>query len=102
MHVYQFAGVSNTSRLYKRGIRICTGTGIGAALSTCIQSPYWYVAVTRLPSPCAAKRTHLLTRLPALALSFACAFCVLPSRYLIWIGTYTRSLRAALPPTPRD
>ena len=39
---YQFAGVSNTSTLYKRGIRICTGTGIGAALSTCIQSPYWY------------------------------------------------------------
>ena len=40
--IYQFAGVSNTSTLYKRGIRICTGTGIGAALSTCIQSPYWY------------------------------------------------------------
>ena len=37
----QFAGVSNTSTLYKRGIRICTGTGIGAALSTCLQSPYW-------------------------------------------------------------
>ncbi|KAG2061468.1 hypothetical protein BDR06DRAFT_261837 [Suillus hirtellus] len=37
------AGVSNTSRLYKRGIRICTGTGLGAALSTCIQSPYWYL-----------------------------------------------------------
>ncbi|KAF8448029.1 hypothetical protein L210DRAFT_958150 [Boletus edulis BED1] len=37
------AGVSNTSTLYKRGIRICTGTGLGAALSTCIQSPYWYL-----------------------------------------------------------
>ena len=37
----QFAGVSNTSALYKRGIRICTGTGLGAALSTCIQSPDW-------------------------------------------------------------
>lgn len=37
----QFAGVSNTSALYKRGIRICTGTGIGAALSTCLQSPHW-------------------------------------------------------------
>ena len=37
----QFAGVSNTSTLYKRGIRICTGTGLGAALSTCIQSPDW-------------------------------------------------------------
>ncbi|KAF9246561.1 hypothetical protein BU15DRAFT_39714 [Melanogaster broomeanus] len=35
----KFAGVSNTSTLYKRGIRICTGTGLGAALSTCIQSP---------------------------------------------------------------
>lgn len=39
----KFAGVSNTSTLYKRGIRICTGTGIGAALSTCIQSPYWFL-----------------------------------------------------------
>lgn len=33
----QFAGVSNTSTLYKRGIRVCTGTGLGAALSTCLQ-----------------------------------------------------------------
>ncbi|KAH0830509.1 hypothetical protein J3R83DRAFT_1960 [Lanmaoa asiatica] len=39
----KFAGVSNTSTLYKRGIRICTGTGLGAALATCIQSPYWYL-----------------------------------------------------------
>ncbi|EED77608.1 predicted protein [Postia placenta Mad-698-R] len=39
----KLAGVSNTSALYKRGIRICTGTGIGAALATCIQSPYWYL-----------------------------------------------------------
>ena len=28
--------------MFKRGIRICTGTGIGAALSTCIQSPNWF------------------------------------------------------------
>ena len=41
--ILQFAGVSNTSTLYKRGIRICTGTGLGAALSTCLQSPNWYV-----------------------------------------------------------
>ncbi|KAG6813526.1 hypothetical protein H0H92_010231 [Tricholoma furcatifolium] len=33
----KFAGVSNTSTLYKRGIRVCTGTGLGAALSTCLQ-----------------------------------------------------------------
>ncbi|EGO26239.1 hypothetical protein SERLADRAFT_367830 [Serpula lacrymans var. lacrymans S7.9] len=33
----KFAGVSNTSALYKRGIRVCTGTGLGAALSTCLQ-----------------------------------------------------------------
>ncbi|KAJ3773855.1 hypothetical protein FB446DRAFT_834926 [Lentinula raphanica] len=39
----KFAGVSNTSTLYKRGIRICTGTGIGAALSTCLQSPNWFL-----------------------------------------------------------
>ncbi|KAG2015605.1 nonribosomal peptide synthetase 12 [Coprinopsis cinerea AmutBmut pab1-1] len=35
----KFAGVSNTSTLYRRGIRVCTGTGLGAALSTCIQNP---------------------------------------------------------------
>ena len=28
--------------MFKRGIRVCTGTGIGAAMSTCIQSPDWY------------------------------------------------------------
>ncbi|KAF7322797.1 Urb2 domain-containing protein [Mycena chlorophos] len=39
----KLAGVSNTSTLYRRGIRICTGTGIGAALSTCLQSPDWYL-----------------------------------------------------------
>ncbi|KXN82504.1 hypothetical protein AN958_02355 [Leucoagaricus sp. SymC.cos] len=39
----KIAGVSNSSKLYKRGIRICTGTGIGAALSTCVQSPDWYL-----------------------------------------------------------
>ncbi|EKM53428.1 uncharacterized protein PHACADRAFT_259809 [Phanerochaete carnosa HHB-10118-sp] len=39
----KFVGVSNTSTLYKRGIRVCTGTGLGAALSTCIQSPDWYL-----------------------------------------------------------
>ncbi|EEB98387.1 hypothetical protein MPER_02113, partial [Moniliophthora perniciosa FA553] len=39
----KFAGVSNTSTLYRRGIRVCTGTGIGAALSTCLQSPHWFL-----------------------------------------------------------
>ncbi|KIK09279.1 hypothetical protein K443DRAFT_127733 [Laccaria amethystina LaAM-08-1] len=47
----KFAGVSNTSTLYKRGIRVCTGTGLGAALSTCLQTnenshwknPDWYM-----------------------------------------------------------
>lgn len=39
----KFAGVSNTSTLYKRSIRVCTGTGLGAALSTCLQSPDWYL-----------------------------------------------------------
>jgi len=39
----KFAGVSNTSSMYKRGIRVCTGTGLGAALSTCIQNPDWYL-----------------------------------------------------------
>ncbi|KAF4963487.1 hypothetical protein FSARC_8496 [Fusarium sarcochroum] len=35
----KFAGVGHTSAMYRRGLRVCTGTGIGAALSTCIQSP---------------------------------------------------------------
>jgi len=39
----KFAGVSNTSKLYSRGIRICTGTGIGAALSTCLQDKGWFL-----------------------------------------------------------
>ncbi|GAB1521115.1 hypothetical protein RhiTH_004206 [Rhizoctonia solani] len=39
----KFAGVGNTSTLYRRGIRICTGTGIGAALSTCLQSDQWFL-----------------------------------------------------------
>ncbi|PFH52373.1 hypothetical protein AMATHDRAFT_139898 [Amanita thiersii Skay4041] len=39
----KFAGVSNTSAIYKRGVRVCTGTGIGAGLSTCIQSPNWFL-----------------------------------------------------------
>ncbi|KAG8967116.1 hypothetical protein FRC03_010671 [Tulasnella sp. 419] len=39
----KFAGVSNTSTLYKRGIRIATGTGIGAALSTCLQNKNWFL-----------------------------------------------------------
>ncbi|KAI0034700.1 hypothetical protein K488DRAFT_44911 [Vararia minispora EC-137] len=39
----KFAGVSNTSTLYRRGIRVCTGTGIGASLSTCVQNPNWYL-----------------------------------------------------------
>ncbi|KAJ6592415.1 hypothetical protein B0H19DRAFT_1278904 [Mycena capillaripes] len=39
----KFAGVSNTTKIYKRGIRVCTGTGLGAALSSCLQSPDWYL-----------------------------------------------------------
>jgi len=35
--------VSNTSELYRKGIRVCTGTGIGSGLSTCMQSPNWFL-----------------------------------------------------------
>ncbi|KAG4443411.1 hypothetical protein IFR05_001090 [Cadophora sp. M221] len=38
----KFAGPGHASAMFKRGIRICTGTGIGAALSTCIQSKDWF------------------------------------------------------------
>jgi hypothetical protein len=40
---YTTAAVGHASAMFKRGIRICTGTGIGAALSTCIQSPNWFL-----------------------------------------------------------
>lgn len=39
----KFAGVGHASAMFKRGIRVCTGTGIGAALSTCIQSKEWFL-----------------------------------------------------------
>jgi len=39
----KFAGIPNTSTLYRRGIYICTGSGIGSALSTCIQNPDWFL-----------------------------------------------------------
>jgi hypothetical protein len=39
----KFAGFSNTSSLYRRGIHVCTGSGIGSALSTCLQNPDWYL-----------------------------------------------------------
>ncbi|TFK67219.1 hypothetical protein BDN72DRAFT_799283 [Pluteus cervinus] len=39
----KFAGASNTSTLYRRGIQVCIGTGIGPALSTCLQSTDWYL-----------------------------------------------------------
>lgn len=44
---------------------MCTGTGIGAALSTCIQSPDWYAA-----------HVHFLE-----------TFFSLSTRFLIWIGS---------------
>ena len=42
----QFAGVSNSSTLYKRGIRVCTGTGLGASLSTCLQESFYHRTVS--------------------------------------------------------
>ncbi|KAH6968115.1 hypothetical protein DER45DRAFT_638422 [Fusarium avenaceum] len=39
----KFAGIGHASAMYKRGIRVCTGTGIGASLSTCIQNPNWFL-----------------------------------------------------------
>lgn len=51
--------------MFNRGIRICTGTGIGAALSTCIQSPDWYFASNLFLT------TNELTS----------------TRFLIWIGS---------------
>ncbi|KAJ3541713.1 hypothetical protein NM208_g4477 [Fusarium decemcellulare] len=39
----KFAGIGHASAMFKKGIRVCTGTGIGSALSTCIQSPNWFL-----------------------------------------------------------
>lgn len=38
----QFAGLPYLSTLYRRGVCICTGSGVGAVLSTCLQSPDWF------------------------------------------------------------
>ena len=57
--------------MFKKGIRVATGTGIGAALSTCIQSPNWYAALKQIWVP-------LLPR----GLSPNVQF-----RFLIWIGS---------------
>lgn len=39
----KFAGVGHASAMFKRGIFVCTGTGIGTALATCIQNPAWFL-----------------------------------------------------------
>lgn len=60
------AGIGHASAMFKRGIRVCTGTGIGAALSTCIQSKNWYEYLNTLPTP-TYTNSH--------------------PRFLIWIGS---------------
>ena len=46
-HLYtremKFAGLPYLSSLYKKGIMICTGSGIGAVLSTCLQLDNWFL-----------------------------------------------------------
>jgi hypothetical protein len=46
-HLYtremKFAGLPYLSSLYKKGIMICTGSGIGAVLSTCLQLDTWFL-----------------------------------------------------------
>jgi len=46
-HLYtremKFAGLPYLSSLYRKGIIICTGAGIGAVLSTCIQLDNWFL-----------------------------------------------------------
>ena len=39
----QFAGLPYLCHLYRRGIAICTGSGIGAVLSTCVQLDNWFL-----------------------------------------------------------
>ena len=42
-NVVQFAGLPYLAHLYRRGITICTGSGIGAVLSTCAQLDNWFL-----------------------------------------------------------
>jgi len=46
-HLYaremKFSGLPYLSSLYRRGIMICTGSGIGAVLSTCLQLDNWFL-----------------------------------------------------------
>jgi hypothetical protein len=46
-HLYtremKFAGLPYLSSLYRKGIMICTGSGIGAVLSTCLQLDNWFL-----------------------------------------------------------
>lgn len=39
----KFAGLPYLCHLYRRGIAICTGSGIGAVLSTCAQLDNWFL-----------------------------------------------------------
>ncbi|PSR81910.1 hypothetical protein PHLCEN_2v6205 [Hermanssonia centrifuga] len=39
----KFAGLPYLCHLYRRGIAICTGSGIGAVLSTCLQLDNWFL-----------------------------------------------------------
>lgn len=41
--LWQFAGLPYLCHLYRRGIAICTGSGIGAVLSTCAQLDNWFL-----------------------------------------------------------
>ncbi|GJE92421.1 hypothetical protein PsYK624_085750 [Phanerochaete sordida] len=46
-HLYtremKFAGLPYLAHLFRRGICICTGSGIGAVLSTCVQLDNWFL-----------------------------------------------------------
>ncbi|EGG01675.1 uncharacterized protein MELLADRAFT_110787 [Melampsora larici-populina 98AG31] len=41
--LYKPAGLPYFSRMFKRGVAICTGSGIGAVASTCIQHSDWFL-----------------------------------------------------------
>lgn len=71
--------------MFKRGIRVCTGTGIGAALSTCIQSPNWYVAIPTSLS--LTPRRERGNRPPRTRPPNLTGRSSLLARFLIWIGS---------------
>jgi hypothetical protein len=85
---FQFAGVSNSSTLYKRGVRVCTGTGLGAALSTCLQVAVHFSTNGYILTFSMSFRIliGMFTKRHQNFLNIGAEYTLL-FRYLVWIGS---------------